>query len=116
MTLIVSYLKSKTLSEDRERFPKANGASIALCINKRHPLQKGFSQLYLRCLILYEKDYFMREFHEGVYGNHSRAQSLVHKLIHAEYYWPTMHKDTQSYVKACDRCQHFSNIIRQPSE
>lgn len=27
-----------------------------------------------------------------------------------------MQKDTQSYVKACDKFQCFSNIIRQPSK
>ena len=58
----------------------------------------------------------MREIHEGVCGNHLGAQSLVHKLIWAEYYWPTMQKDTESYVKTYDKCQCFSNIIRQPSK
>ena len=27
-----------------------------------------------------------------------------------------MLKDAQAYVKACDKCQRFSNLIRQPSE
>ena len=27
-----------------------------------------------------------------------------------------MLKDTQDYVKTCDKCQRFSNLIRQPSE
>ena len=27
-----------------------------------------------------------------------------------------MLKDTQAYVKTCDKCQRFSNLIRQPSE
>ena len=54
----------------------------------------------------------MREVHKGVYGNHSGAQSLVYKLIRVGYYWPIVQKDTQSYVKACDKCQLF----RQPSE
>ena len=27
-----------------------------------------------------------------------------------------MMKDAQAYVKACDKCQRFSNLIRQPSE
>ena len=58
----------------------------------------------------------MKEVHEGICGNHSRARSLVHKLIRARYYWPTMLKNAQSYVKACDKCQRFSNLIRQPSE
>ena len=43
--------------------------------------KKGFSHLYLKCLVPDEVDYFMREAHEGVYGNHSGAWSLVHKLI-----------------------------------
>ena len=27
-----------------------------------------------------------------------------------------MLKDAQAYVKTCDKCQRFSNFIRQPSE
>ena len=27
-----------------------------------------------------------------------------------------MQKDAQTYVKACDKCQRFSNVIRQPFE
>ena len=27
-----------------------------------------------------------------------------------------MLKDAQAYVKTCDKCQRFSNLIRQPSE
>ena len=41
---------------------------------------------------------------------------MVHKLIRAGYYWLTMQKDAQAYVKACDKCQKFSNIIRQLTE
>ena len=58
----------------------------------------------------------MREVHKGICGNHSGSQSLVHKLIRAGYYWLTMQKDAQAYVKACDKCQKFSNIIRQLTE
>ena len=58
----------------------------------------------------------MRKVHERICGNHLGARSLVHKLIRARYYWPTMLKDAQAYVKACDKCQRFSNFIRQPSE
>ena len=41
---------------------------------------------------------------------------MVHKLIRAWYYWQTMQKDAHAYVKACDKCQRFSNLIRQPIE
>ncbi|XP_075658973.1 uncharacterized protein LOC142628822 [Castanea sativa] len=52
----------------------------------------------------------MREVHEGICGNHSESRSLVHKLIQEGYYWLTMQKDAQAYVKP------ISNIIRMPTE
>ena len=41
---------------------------------------------------------------------------MVHKLIRVGYYWPTMQNDAHAYVKACDKCQRFNNLIRQPTE
>ena len=55
--------------------------------------KKGFSCPYLRCLVPEEAKYVIREVHEGICGNHLGARSLVHKLIRAGYYWPTMQKD-----------------------
>ena len=75
--------------------------------------KRGFSHPYLKCLVPDEANYIIREVHEGVCGNHSGAQSLVHKLTRVEYYLLTMQKDAQSYVKVYDKCQYFSNIIRQ---
>ena len=78
--------------------------------------KRGFSHPYLRCLGNEEADYVMREVHEGICRNHLGSRSLVHKLIRAGYYWPTMQADTEAYVRACDKCQRFNNIIRQPTE
>ena len=78
--------------------------------------KKGFSRLYLRCLGNEKADYVTREVHEGICRNHSGLRSLVHKLVRAGYYWPTMQVDAEAYVRACDKCQRFSNIIRQPTK
>ena len=74
--------------------------------------KRGFSRPYLRCLGTEKADYVIKEVHEGICGNHSGSRSLVHKLVRARYYWPTMQKDAKAYVKTCDKCQRFSNIIR----
>ena len=66
--------------------------------------KRGFSHLHLRCLSFEEADYVMREVCEGICGNHSRSWSLVHKLVQAGYYWPTMQKDAHEYIKTCDKC------------
>ena len=63
-----------------------------------------------------EANYVLREIHEGAYGNHSGARALVHKVVRARYYCPTIQADAKAYVKVCDQCQCFSNIPRQPSE
>ena len=78
--------------------------------------KRGFSQPYLRCLVPDEANYVLREVHKGACGNHSGIRSLVHKVVRAGYYWPTVQADAKAYVKVCDQCQRFSNVFRQPSE
>ena len=78
--------------------------------------KRGFSRPYQRCLSPEEVSYVVREVHKGICGNHSGLRSLVHKLIRAGYYWPTMQKNAQTYVKTCNKCQRFSNVIRQLTE
>ena len=35
-------------------------------------------------------------------GNHLRARALVHKVVRAGYYWPTIQANAKAYVKVCD--------------
>ena len=115
-TPLISYLKTGVLPNGSDAARKVKVQASRFVLIKDVLYKRGFSQLYLRCLCHGKADYVMREVHEGIYGNHSGARSLVHKLIRAGYYWPTMMKDAQANVKACDKCQKFSNLIRQPSE
>ena len=116
ITPFIAYLRSGILPDGRGTARKIKVQASRFVLIRDVLYKRGFSRLYLRCLSHDEADYVMKEVHEGICGNHSRAQSLVQKLIRAEYYWPTMLKDAQAYVKTCDKCQRFSNLIRQPSE
>ena len=87
-----------------------------VCYDKDVLYKRGFSHPYLRCLSPEEADYVMREVHEEICGNHSGSRSLVHKLIQVGYYWPIIQNDTQTYVKTYNKCQKFSNVIRQSTE
>ena len=115
-TPIASYLKNGILPYGREAVRKLKVQVARFVLIKDVLYKRGFSHPYLRCLGTEEADYIMREVHEGICGNHSGSRSLVHKLVRARYYWPTMQKDVEAYVKACDKCQRFSNIIKQPTE
>ena len=112
----MAYLRSGILPDEKEAARKLKVQASRFVIIKDVLYKRGLSQPYLRCLNYEEADYVMREIHEGICGNHSGARLLVHKVIRVRYYWLTMLKDVQAYVKACNKCQRFSNLIRQPSE
>ena len=101
---MISYLKNGTLSNKKDAVRKLKIQASRFILIKDVLYKRGFSCPYLRCLVPEEAEYVMREIHKGIYGNHSGARSLVHKLIRAGYYWPTMQKDVDAYVKTCDKC------------
>ena len=109
-------MKDGQLPEERDKARKLRVSLARYVFMDEVLYRRGFSQLYLRCLALNEANYVLREIHEGACGNHSRARSLVRKVIHAGYYWPNMQADAKAYVKVCNQCQRFSNVPRQPSE
>ena len=104
MTPIVSYLKEGKLPEGRDETHKLRIKSAKYIIMDKVLYKRGFSQPYLRCLAPDEANYVLREVHEGACGNHSGARSLIHKVVCAGYYWPTIQADAKTYVKVCDQC------------
>ena len=100
----ISYLRTGLLPDREEVARKLKFQASRFVLIKDVLYKRGFSRLYLRCLSCEEADYVMREVHEGICGNHSGARSLVHKMIRAGYYWPTMLKDAQASLKTCDKC------------
>ena len=110
-TPLIAYLRSGILPDRKDAARKLKVRASRFVLIRDVLYKRGFSRPYLRCLSHKEADYVMKEVHERICGNHSGA-----RLIRVGYYWPTMLKDVQAYVKACDKCQRFSNLIKQPSE
>ena len=102
--LLISYLKNGMLSDGKDATRKLKVQASRFVLIKDVLYKRDFSRPYLRCLVPKEAEYIMREVHEGICGNHSGVRSLVHKLIKIGYYWPTMQKDVEAYVKTCDKC------------
>ena len=113
---LISYLKNGMLPNGKDAARKLKVQASRFVLIKDVLYKRGFSRPYLRCLVPEEAEYVMREVHEGICGNHSGARSLVHKLIRAGYYWPTMQKDAEAYVKTYNKCQRFNNTIKQLSK
>ncbi|XP_075645277.1 uncharacterized protein LOC142616282 [Castanea sativa] len=116
MTPVVVYLKDGRLLEDKDEARKLRVRAAKYVLIDEVLYKRGFSQPYLRCLASDESNYLLREIHEKACKNHSGARSLVHKVVRAGYYWPTIQANAKAYVKVCDQCQRFSNIPKQPLE
>ncbi|XP_075669827.1 uncharacterized protein LOC142639552 [Castanea sativa] len=89
-TPLISNLKDGTLPKGKEAARKLKVQLARFVLIKDVLYKRGFSRPYLRCVGPEETSYVMKEVREGICGNHSGSRSLVHKLIRAEYYWPTM--------------------------
>ena len=116
MTLIVSYLKDGMLLKRKDEARKLKVKSTRYVLMDEVLYKRVFSQPYLRCLAPNEANYVLRGVHEGACGNHSRARSLVRKVVYAGYHWPTIQADAKAYFKVYNQCQQFSNIPKQLSE
>ena len=102
MAPIISYLKDGILPEGKDEAKKLRVRSARYVLLNDALYKRGFSQPYLRCLSPDKANYVLREVHEGACENHSRARSLIHKVVRVGYYWPTIQVDAKAYVKVYD--------------
>ncbi|XP_022870705.1 uncharacterized protein LOC111389949 [Olea europaea var. sylvestris] len=105
MDPIVDFIKHSSLPEDPWAARSIRSKALRYCMIEGVLFRRSLTLPYLRYLRPSESSQALEEVHEGVCGNHQGARALAFKLIRYGYYWPTMKKDAQEYVKKCDKCQ-----------
>ncbi|XP_022158860.1 uncharacterized protein LOC111025322 [Momordica charantia] len=115
MDPIVDFIKGNSPPDPKEHKKMARKAA-RFVIQDGALYRRSFSLPLLKCVTLEEGLYVLREIHEGVCGNHSGARSLSAKVVRQGYYWPTLDQDAKKFVRTCDNCQCFRNIIHHPPE
>ncbi|GJZ78031.1 reverse transcriptase domain-containing protein [Tanacetum coccineum] len=63
-----------------------------------------------------QANYVLREIHEGSCSMHAGTRSVVAKALRTGYYWPTMHRDARTLIRACRDCQVHKPIPRNPQQ
>ena len=116
MTPTINYLVTRELLLDKNEARKLRRRSAHYAFKFGQLYKNGYSVPLLKCVTPEHGLYVMQEIHEGVCGNHSGPRSLFHKIILQGYYWPSMIKDVEAYVHACELCQQFSRLTHQPAE
>jgi hypothetical protein len=69
----------------------------------------------MKCIPQVDGIEILREIHEGKYGHHAAARSLVAKAFHHGFYWPTAKEDVDQIVELCQGYQMYSKQIHMPA-
>eukprot|EP00253_Pinus_taeda_P027097 PITA_27097 len=77
--------------------------------------RQNYDSILLRCLEKPEAQKVLQELHDGPARGHFGADTTAHKVIHAEYYWPTLFRDAHEYVRKCRNCQTSSGRQKKPA-
>ncbi|XP_070034301.1 uncharacterized protein [Nicotiana tomentosiformis] len=104
------------LPEDKMKSRLLHQKAAWYCLIRGNLYRTMFGGPLARCLGSSQMEYVMREVHEGNYGNHTRERSLVETLKRAEYYWPKMEEEAESFVAKCEKCQRYANNMHRPAE
>eukprot|EP00253_Pinus_taeda_P029794 PITA_29794 len=67
--------------------------------------RKNYDYVLLRCLENTKAEKVLQELHDGPAGRHYAGDAIAYKILRARYYWPTLFKDSHSYVRKCQVCQ-----------
>nr|GEW35335.1 protein NYNRIN-like [Tanacetum cinerariifolium] len=100
MTPLFKYLMEETLPADVKKARAIKRKSWRFAIVNETRYKKSFLGPWLRCVGPLQANYVLSEIHEGSCIMHVGTRSVVAKALQTGYYWPTMHKDATTLIKA----------------
>ncbi|GKD89048.1 reverse transcriptase domain-containing protein [Tanacetum coccineum] len=110
MTPIFEYLTEETLPADAKKARAVRCKSQRFAIINGTLYKKSFLRPSLRCVGPLQANYVLREIHEGSCSMHAGTRSVMAKALRIGYYWPTMHKDARTLIRACQDCQVHKHV------
>nr|XP_043620395.1 uncharacterized protein LOC122592271 [Erigeron canadensis] len=114
MTLIIEYLTSGLLLEDKGEARKIRIKAPQYILRDEGLYKKSYMGPLLRCVGLKQAKAVIQEVHHGCCGAHVGARMVVAKITKMGYYWPSMHNDTLKEIQACDSCQIHATVQKAP--
>nr|GEX45561.1 reverse transcriptase domain-containing protein [Tanacetum cinerariifolium] len=70
-------------------------------------------QIIRRCVAGQEAIDILKACHSGPTGGHHKPNYTARKMFDSGFYWPTIYRDAQNFVKKCDICQRQGKITQK---
>ncbi|XP_021621411.1 uncharacterized protein LOC110621436 [Manihot esculenta] len=115
MTPYLDYLEKGKLPKDKAEAKKIAARAANYQAVRGTLYRRGKSSPWLRCVSPKEAVRVMEEIHQGICGAHEGAGTLANKIFRQGYYWPTVKREAEEFIRRCDVCQRFANAINVPA-
>ena len=114
MDPIVLFLNEDILLEEKSESKKVQRKTQFWLFEDQKLYKRSFVGPYLLCIYLEASELLLEELHEGICRSHTEGRFLSHRVLTQGYWWLSIQKEAQEYVKKCDQCQKFAPNIHQP--
>ncbi|XP_076933106.1 uncharacterized protein LOC143598897 [Bidens hawaiensis] len=71
----------------------------------------GGDQILRRCVTKEEGWDILKHVHKGLTGGHHGVHATAQKVLDSGFYWTTIVKDAEEFVKLCDACQRTNDAL-----
>ncbi|GKD39904.1 reverse transcriptase domain-containing protein [Tanacetum coccineum] len=112
MTPIFEYLTEEMLPTNVKKARAVRRKSQRFAVINGTLYKKSFLEQWLRCAGPLQANYVLRAIHEGSCSMRASTRSVVAKALRIGYYWPTMHKDARTLIRACQECQQSGPKVK----
>ncbi|GJR55538.1 reverse transcriptase domain-containing protein [Tanacetum coccineum] len=104
--VLVEELKEKSINE-----AEALAVVEEEEVNKARPVRRKSQRFAVVNEVLYKKSFLGPRL-----CMHAGTRSVVAKALRTGYYWPTMHKDARTLIRACQGYQDHRPVPRNPQQ
>jgi hypothetical protein len=82
------------------------------CMVNQYLYWKNPRGILLICLLEEEAERTIIDFHKGDCGGNHYWKNILHKIVRAGFYWPSIFSDVYKEVSICHECQNFDGKIK----
>ena len=115
MDPLFTFLRNGILPEDKTEAKKVHRKVPRFWLSDDQKLYKrSYLGPYLLCIHPEAMEILLEELHKRICGSHTEGRSIAHRALTQGYWWPSIQKSSQEYVKKCNQCQRYASNIHQP--
>ena len=100
---------------DKTEAQQVQRRASAYSIINNKLVKRSSTGVFQRCVKQDQGIEILLGIHQRECGHHTASRSLVAKVFHHGFYWPTTLEDAESLVLKCEGCQCFSKRNHHPA-